>query len=128
VGESLIAIVDDDASVCKATRRLVRSAGFSAEAFGSAEAFLGSNRLRDTICLILDVQMPGLSGLDLQDRLAAAGSDIPVIFISGFPDEGARARALEAGALCYLAKPFQGQQLLDYVGRALTRRPTISSR
>jgi FixJ family two-component response regulator len=115
----LIAIVDDDASVRKATGRLVKAAGFATEAFGSADALLGWARLNEIACLLLDVQMPGMNGLDLQDRLRATGVAFPIIFITGFPDEGARARALDGGAIGYLAKPVDDRALMDCIAHAL---------
>jgi FixJ family two-component response regulator len=93
----LISIVDDDEFVREATSNLVESLGYSACMFASAEEFLQSPRLDDTRCLITDVQMPGLSGVDLQDRLIGQGHHIPMIFITAFPDENVRARALEGG-------------------------------
>jgi FixJ family two-component response regulator len=95
----MIAIVDDDKAVREAMKTLVRSLGYHASTFGSADEFLNSKKVHDTSCLITDVQMPGLSGIDLQDRLIAKGHRIPVIVITGFPDDTARARAMKAGAL-----------------------------
>lgn len=115
----VISIVDDDASVREATKGLVRSLGYQATAFGSAEEFLGSERVSETSCLIADVQMPGLNGLELQSRLAAAGHRTPVIFVTAFPEEGVRARALAAGAYGFLGKPFDEDKLLACLERAL---------
>ena len=95
----------------KSTRRLIRSLGYVAVAFASAEEFLQSDRVRDTSCLITDVQMPGMSGVDLQDRLIADDRHTPIIFMTAFPTEKLRARALEGGALGFLNKPFDEEQL-----------------
>jgi len=100
--ERIVAIVDDDASVRQSARRLMRSLGYRADAFGSAEEFLTSGRLADTACLILDVRMPGATGLQLQEQLIASGSTISIIFITAHGDEDARSRALELGAIDFL--------------------------
>jgi len=115
----MIAIVDDDAAVREGIRALVRSLGYSASTFGSAEEFLNSEQLDDTSCLITDVQMPGLSGIVLQDRLIAGGHRFPIIFITGYPDENVRARAMKAGAIAFLSKPFNADHLIGYLERAL---------
>ena len=116
----LIAIVDDDESVRETTKGLMRSMGFSAEAFGSAGDFLDSAHLSRTDCLVADVNMPGMSGLDLHQHLAAAGKAIPTILITAYPNERVRALALNAGVLCYLAKPFAEGDLLGCLRTALT--------
>jgi FixJ family two-component response regulator len=118
----VISIVDDDASVREATKGLVRSLGYAAATFASAEEFLSSDRLLDTSCLITDVQMPGVSGIELQSRLAAEGRRMPVIFVTAYPEERIRARALEAGALGFLSKPFRDECLIDCLEKALDRR------
>jgi CheY-like chemotaxis protein len=118
----VISIVDDDASVREATARLLRSLGFSAHAFASAKEFLLSPRLSDTSCLIADVEMPGMSGVELQEHLLANGHSTPMIFITAFPDGRVRERALRSGALCFLSKPFDEARLLECVERALARR------
>jgi FixJ family two-component response regulator len=115
----LISIVDDDEFVRDATSNLVQSLGYSACVFASAEEFLQSPRLADTACLIADVQMPGMSGIDLQSRLNGQGHRIATIFITAFPDERVRARALGGGAICFLSKPFDGQALVDCIEKAL---------
>jgi FixJ family two-component response regulator len=115
----MIAIVDDDAAVRKATKALMRSVGYNASAFGSADEFLNSEQVHDTACLITDLQMPGLSGVDLQDHLIARGHRIPIIFITGYPDENVRARAMKAGAVAFLSKPVNLDHLLGYLGKAL---------
>ena len=114
-----ISIVDDDASLRRAVRRLVKSHGFAVETFASAEDFLASSRLRVTACLVLDVHMPGLSGLQLQSRLLEGGHHIPIIFITAHADDRMRAEALTAGAVCYLFKPFQETELLNCISFAL---------
>ena len=117
-----ISIVDDDASVRAATARLLRSMGFSAHAFASAKEFLSSAQLRETACLIADVEMPGMSGVELQDHLIATGHTIPTVFITAFPDERVRDRALNAGAIDFLSKPFDESRLLECVEQALMNR------
>ena len=118
----IVMIVDDDESVRRAARRLIKSYGFPVETFASADDFLASGRLSETACLVLDVQMPGLNGLELQSRLVAAGGhQVPIIFITAFSDENARAQALKAGALCYLVKPFEEADLLNSINIALQR-------
>jgi FixJ family two-component response regulator len=119
MARSLIAVVDDDDSVRRSTRRLLESFGFRAAAFESAEGFLTFGQLQDTSCLILDVRMPGMDGLELQTQLAAAGSGIPIIFITAYDDEESRRRALRAGAVAFLGKPFTDQQLLQAIRSAL---------
>jgi FixJ family two-component response regulator len=115
----MIAIIDDDESVREATRGLVRSLGFNADAFASSEDFLQSDRINDTSCLITDVQMPGLSGVELQSLLVAQGRRTPIIFITAFPEERIRTRVLDAGAIGFLGKPFNEECLIDYLNRAL---------
>jgi FixJ family two-component response regulator len=116
----LITIVDDDASVCEAVQGLVEASGFAAEAFSSAEEFLRSERLSDTACLITDVQLPGMSGLQLQNHLSVSGYRIPIIVITAFP--GDDQRALAAGAICFLRKPVIKEDLLAWIRLALDRR------
>ena len=115
----LIAIVDDDASVCDSISSLIRSAGYRSEVFTSAEAFLVSDDIRDTDCLVLDVRLPGLSGLDLQRRLSGLKLSIPIIFITAHADDRVLAKALEQGALAFLSKPFSGEALLAVIQSAL---------
>jgi FixJ family two-component response regulator len=117
----IISVVDDDDDVRSATTKLVRLHGFVAHSFASAEEFLSSPYVRDTSCLITDVRLPGMSGVDLQSHLIAQGKPIPVIFITAFPEETSHARALEAGAACFLTKPFNGQTLIACVNEALRR-------
>jgi FixJ family two-component response regulator len=118
----VIAIIEDDASVRAATQSLVRSLGFAACTFACAEEFMQSPRLNDASCLIADVQMPGMSGVELQALLIAQGRHTPVIFMTAFHDEGVRARAMKAGAICFLSKPVDGQILIECVYKALDRR------
>ena len=115
----MIAIVDDDEAVREATKALVRSLGYNASTFGSADEFLKSEQVHDTSCLITDLQMPGLSGIDLQDRLIARGHRIPIIFITAYPDENVRTRAMKAGAVGFLSKPYNHDHLLGYLEKAL---------
>jgi FixJ family two-component response regulator len=118
---AVISIVDDDASFRRATARLVRSLGHAVAAFGSAEEFLKSDRIRETACLISDVQMPGMSGLELQNRLLAQGVRLPVIFITAYPESNAREQALASGALGFLNKPFNEDNLIACLDQALAR-------
>ena len=115
----LISVVDDDESVRESLSGLIRSVGFGVMVFASAEEFLASNRLLDADCLILDVRMPGMSGIDLQRQLAATHTSIPVIFITAHGDEEARVRALNGGAVDYLLKPFSEEALLKAIDTAL---------
>lgn len=117
--ENLISIVDDDESVRRTTTLLVESFGFRAAAFESAETFLHSGHLHDTSCLIVDVQMPGMDGLQLQSHLAAAGCGIPIIFITAYESKDSRQRAMQAGAAAFLGKPFSDEQLLQIIHSAL---------
>jgi FixJ family two-component response regulator len=114
-----ISIVDDDDSVREALKSLLKSAGFQVEAFASAEEFLNSSQLLETACLILDVRMPGMSGVELQDRLATSHGELPIVFISAHADSEARARALENGAVGFLEKPFSDEALLDAIDAAV---------
>ena len=107
----LVSIVDDDVSVRRSTRRLLHSAGLRAEAFASAELFLESGALQATDCLILDVRMPGIGGLELQGRLNVAESRVPIIFISAHDDGAARRQAMAAGAVVFFRKPFDAKAL-----------------
>ena len=115
----LIAVVDDDASMRGALRNLLRSVGFRAAAFASAEEFLQASQLQDTACAIVDVRMPGMSGLELQQHLATIQYPIPLIFITAHGDAEARARALRAGAVDFLDKPFSEEVLLRAIQSAL---------
>jgi FixJ family two-component response regulator len=115
----LIAIVDDDDALRNSLDNLLRSVGFRAQGFSSAEAFLRSNQAHDTECLILDVRMPGMNGLELQRQMVAAHWQIPIIFITSHADDDARARALEGGAVAFLYKPCREDDLLHAIDAAL---------
>jgi FixJ family two-component response regulator len=119
---SAISVVDDDASVRAATSKFLRSHGYTVQAYSSAQHFLQAGRLSDTSCVIADLQMPGMSGLELLTTMRAQGYDAPFIFITAFPDETTRARALKAGAICFLSKPFAGPTLINCLGVALEGR------
>ena len=116
---AVISIIDDDASVRVATHRLLRSLGYTAHTFASADEFLRSSQLNDTSCVIADVQMPGMSGLELQNLLQTQGHRLPIIFITAFPAESVRAQALEAGAACFLSKPFDARTLIKHLDAAV---------
>jgi FixJ family two-component response regulator len=118
----LISIVDDDGIVRQAIESLVTSLGFLARVFPSADAFLQSSQLAETSCLISDVQMPNVSGVQLQDRLVDLGLSIPMIFITAYPDDAVRARVLDRGAIGFLLKPFNAQSLIECIDNALGRR------
>jgi FixJ family two-component response regulator len=115
----MISIVDDDESVRETTSSLVRSLGLNASAFASAEEFLLSDRLSDTACLITDVQMQGMSGVELQSLLLAQGRHMPIIFMTAFPEERVRKNVLGAGAVGFLSKPFDEECLIQCLDRAL---------
>ena len=117
----VIYIVDDDPSVRRSLGRLVRSVGLTAKSFASAREFLQYGHRKDIGCLVLDVRMPEISGLDLQEKLAKAGILLPIIFISGHGTVPMSVRAMKAGAVDFLPKPFDGQDLLDAVYRAIDR-------
>ena len=117
----LISIVDDDESVRQALKSLIASVGFRAEVFGSGEEFLNSAYVLQTDCLIADVRMPGMSGLELQERLNAAGSPVPIVFISAHDDREARDRGLRAGAIAFLQKPFSEDALLGAITESLDK-------
>jgi FixJ family two-component response regulator len=116
-----VCIIDDDESVRVATTCLLRSLGHVVRTFASAEEFLNSPHLDEAACLIVDVNMPRMTGLDLQSRLREKGRTLPIIFITAYPEERARARALKAGAICYLDKPFDSATLIEYLDAALRR-------
>lgn len=118
-GVPLISIVDDDESLRNSLDNLIRSVGFRTQGFPSAEAFLSSTQARDTAYLILDVRLPGMNGLDLQRKIVAANWQVPIIFITSHADGDARARALEAGAVDFLYKPFREEELLNAIDATL---------
>ncbi len=115
----LISIVDDDDALRSSLENLIRSFGLRAQGFSSAEAFLRSNQVHETDCLILDVRMPGMSGLELQRQMAVANSHLPIIFITSHQDDDRRTQALEAGAVAFLYKPFYEGELLNAIDTAL---------
>jgi FixJ family two-component response regulator len=116
---SHIVVIDDDESVRRGLKSLIRAIGYSADVFGSAEAFLKSDMIQTTSCLISDVQMPEMSGIELQQRLSTAGHRTPIIFITGSPNEATRLRVLRNGAIDYLRKPVAEKNLLASLNRAL---------
>jgi FixJ family two-component response regulator len=116
----MVAIVDDDESVRNALQGLMKAAGYSAQAFASAEEFLNSGQRNNTACLIADIRMPGMSGLEMQAKLNAEHCRIPIVFITAHGDTNMRMQALRAGAVEFLAKPFNDDVLLEHVRAALT--------
>lgn len=120
----VISIVDDDSSVRNATNRLVRSLGFVAHTFASADEFLKSPYVNRSSCLIVDVRMPNMTGLELQSVLLGKGIATPMIFMTAFPEENDRARALEAGAVDFLTKPFDGKTMARALSTALKGHST----
>jgi FixJ family two-component response regulator len=119
--DGLVFVVDDDAPTRESLKSLIRSVGLRAELFASAQEFLRAKRPDVPSCLVLDVRLPGLSGLDLQRRTAEAGLEIPIIFITGHGDIPMSVRAMKAGAVEFLTKPFRDQDLLDAIQQALER-------
>jgi FixJ family two-component response regulator len=117
----LISIVDDDESMREAIKALMRSLGYSVATVASAQEFLSSRHVRRTSCLIADMQMPGMTGLELHQRLSTSGKPIPTILITAYPDKGVRERALAAGVIGYLRKPFDQDDLLACIRSALTQ-------
>ena len=111
----MVYLVDDDESVRRALQRLLRSAGFEVKAFSSAEAFLQSENLDVRECIVLDIRMPGLTGFDVQEKLASKGIRIPVITVSAFDDAETRERARKLGAVAFFRKPVDGQALIDAI-------------
>jgi FixJ family two-component response regulator len=122
--ERLVAIVDDDASVRQSARRLIRSLGYRAEAFGSAEEFLDSGQVTETACLVLDVRMPGMDGLGLQRHLADNGLPIPIVFFTARASDEEERRALGAGAVAFLRKPVDKEALLRALDAVLESSPS----
>jgi len=118
----VISIVDDDESVREATKGLIRSLGYVAATFASAEEFLASDRLHDSACLITDVQMPGMNGIELQNCLIAEGHQLPIIFITAFAEAKVRTQALANGAVGFLRKPFSDEKLITCLDKALAAR------
>jgi FixJ family two-component response regulator len=118
---AIISIVEDDAAVRVATENLVKSLGFDVYTFASAQEFLQSHREAETACLISDVQMPNMSRVELQADLANRGFRIPTIFMTAFPDESVRRRAMAAGAVGFLPKPFNGKALIQFIQDAISQ-------
>jgi FixJ family two-component response regulator len=121
----VIAVVDDDESFRHATMSFIRSLGYAVVQFASAEAFLKSDRLHETDCLISDVQMPGINGLELQGKLIAQGHHLPIIFMTALPEIKASAQALAAGAIGFFAKPFNDEMLVTCLSEALGARRVV---
>ena len=117
----LVAIVDDDESIRNATRDLLRAAGFSTATFEDAESFLVSASRASTACVVADIRMPGMSGVELYQVLVASGDGIPTVIITAHPEEVTQSRAREAGITCYLSKPFAPDELLECVREALAK-------
>ena len=116
----LISIIDDDESMREAIKGLMRSLGYRVEVVASAQEFLSSRLVRRTSCVIADMQMPGMTGLELYQRLSTSGKRVPTILITAYPDDGVRERALSAGVIGYLSKPFEEDDLLACIRSALT--------
>jgi FixJ family two-component response regulator len=117
----LVAIVDDDESIRNATRDLLRSAGFSTATFEDAESFLGSASRASASCVVADIRMPGMNGVELYQTLVASGDGIPTVIITAHPEDATRSRAREAGITCYLSKPFAPDELVECVREALAK-------
>ncbi|MEA3157769.1 MAG: hypothetical protein QOK44_5358, partial [Betaproteobacteria bacterium] len=122
--EPTVFVIDDDSSFRRSTERLIRSSKFKVETFATATEFLSSERSNAPGCLVLDVRMPGLTGLDLQRELTRAGVRIPIIFMTGHGDIPMSVRAIKAGAVEFLTKPFRAQDLLDAIREAIQRDRT----
>jgi FixJ family two-component response regulator len=119
----LVAIVDDDTSMRRATSNLLESAGFATATFQDAEAFLGSRRRRRVACLVTDMRMPGMTGLELHESLVASGSGIPTVLMTAYADENTRLLARKAGVVCFLAKPVAPEKLCECVRSAVAKQP-----
>jgi FixJ family two-component response regulator len=117
----LVAIVDDDDSIRDATENLLEAAGYSTTTFASAGSFMSSERRHRVSCVVADMRMPGMTGLELAEALAASGHAIPTVLVTAYPDEQTRLRARQAGILCYLSKPFSPEELCACVDAALAR-------
>ena len=116
-----IAVIDDDQPVRDSLRRLLKSLGYSVATFASAAEFLASPAMPETGCLIADVQMPGMTGIELYGHLTAAGHEIPTILVTAYPEDAARARALRDGVICYMGKPLDEDDLMQCLRSALGR-------
>jgi FixJ family two-component response regulator len=123
----IIAIIDDDATVRTTTDSLVRSLGYGTRAFASAKDFLQSDHGNEISCVIADIQMPGMDGIELQAHLFAQGYRVPFIFITAFPEERTRKQACTAGAVCYLTKPFTEHSLINCLDAALKGDSTANN-
>ena len=121
IDRPLVAIVDDDESQARATHSLLRAAGFATAAFSDAESFLASATRASTACLVADMRMPGMSGLELYQALVASGESIPTVLITAYPQDITRSRAREAGISCLLGKPFAAEELLECINTALAK-------
>ena len=119
---AIVSIVDDDESVRDSLSALVRSLGYTAHAYPSAEDFLNSAEVDTADCLVTDIQMPGMSGIELQQVLVTKGSKLPIIFITAFPEDHLKRKVLAAGAVCLITKPCDGEALVNYMEFALTSR------
>jgi FixJ family two-component response regulator len=120
---SLVAIVDDDELFRDATRNLLQAAGFATATFANAATFLESSQRRSAACMVADMRMPGMTGLQLYQALVSAGDGIPTVLITAYPEDRDRARAREAGITCFLSKPFVPEQLLECVRKGLANSP-----
>ena len=121
LSDAIVAIVDDDLSACEGLSSLIRSIGLRVETFASAQEFLARSSPEAPSCLVLDIQLPGLSGLDLQKRMAEAELDIPIVFLTGYGDIPASVQAMKGGAVEFLTKPFDEQELLNAIQEAIER-------
>lgn len=122
----VISVIDDDESVCLAIESLVSALGFDVRTFSSAEEFLTWRDRHETVCLISDVQMPDMTGLELQQQLVAGGDTTPIVFITAFANDRVRTQAIQAGAVCFLLKPFTARALIEGLQKALGEHmPTI---
>jgi FixJ family two-component response regulator len=116
-----IAVIDDDVLVRQALQDCMESAGYAVEGFGSAEEFLESGSIRNAVCLIVDIQLPGMNGLELQDKLAGADNRVPILFVSAQGNGTNREKAMRQGAAGFLGKPFRREELLNIIGAAIRR-------
>jgi len=121
VERPLVAIVDDDESIRNATRDLLRAVGFSTATFEDAESFLASASRASAACVVADIRMPGMTGVELYKALVASGNGIPTVIITAHPEEVSQSRAREAGITCYLSKPFVPDELVECVREALAK-------
>lgn len=128
LASQLVCVVDDDQSIRRSLRRLFRAAGYTSETFGSSEGYLAREIFAGPVCLVLDVRMPGLNGLDLQQALAARGAGEQIVFITGHGDVPTCKRAMKNGAVDFLTKPFDDDELIEAISRALARAREFLSR